>query len=198
MLNARPSWGHGWVFSDADTTARWWTAPSSRTSRRQEEGKAWTETDLLITSGTLINLNNFERIGKFREDFFIDHVDHDYSLRAQRMGFTIARTTGQLMVHRLGALRFRRPWQALGTKKMLNYYSPLRRYYQLRNFLALARGYEAEVPSSIAALRRSLHREISRSLKYETGPFRILISLFMALRDNRRRVSGKYKGGISL
>ena len=169
-----------------------------RHKQRQEEGKAWTATDLLITSGTLINLDNFKRIGDFREEFFIDHVDHDYSLRAQRMGFTIARSNARLMVHRLGALRYRRPWQALGAKKMLNYYAPLRRYYQLRNFLALARSYEAEFPSSIASLRRSLHREIGRSLRYETGPCRILISLFMALRDNRRRVSGKYKGGILL
>jgi len=160
--------------------------------------QSWYVTDLVITSGTLISWRNFQDIGAFREDFFIDHVDHDYSLRAQRMGFAVTRTTFPLMVHRMGAQRVRRRWRALGAKKMLNYYSPLRRYYQVRNFHALAISYEDEFPASIAQLRDWLRRELSRSLRYETGLIRILIAVFLARRDSRRGVSGKYKGGFAL
>jgi len=161
-------------------------------------GQSWFVTDLVITSGTLISWRNFQEIGAFREDFFIDHVDHDYSLRAQRLGFAVTRTSAPLMVHRMGAQRVRRRWRALGAKKMLNYYSPLRRYYQMRNLLALARSYEDEFPASIAQLRDWMRRELSRSLRYETGLFRILIAVFLARRDDRRGVTGKYKGGFAL
>ena len=155
-------------------------------------GNGWQETELMITSGTLISDDSFEAIGDFREDFFIDHVDHDYCLRARRLGYTLVLTSSPLMVHRLGALRFRRPWQALGNRKLLNYYSPLRRYYQVRNLLVLAREYEKEFPANIAALRRGSKREISRALKYEGHFFTILRYVFLARRDSRRGLLGKF------
>ncbi len=161
-------------------------------------GKRWLATDMVITSGTIIGLESFEAIGPFREDLFIDHVDHEYCLRAQRKGFIVARTVWPLMVHWLGLLCNRRSWLAFGGSKMVSMYSPLRRYYQIRNLIMLTREYEKEFPASIDLLRKWTRREATRALKYEGCFFRNLMSILLAMRHGRRGVTGKYNGSIAL
>ena len=41
------------------------------------------------TSGNLVDLSKFQKIGGYREDFFIDYVDHDFCLRLNKMGFKV-------------------------------------------------------------------------------------------------------------
>lgn len=162
------------------------------------QGKQWSTGNLILTSGTLIHWQNFRAIGLFREDFFIDHVDHEYQLRAMRGGFVVARTTLPLMVHRLGMMHNRRSLLSLGKRKLVSYYSPLRRYYQIRNFIALAREYEREFPEIIGFIRKSLQSETLRALKYEGRFFRNLLSILLALRDSQRGVTGKYNDSLAI
>jgi rhamnosyltransferase len=161
-------------------------------------GKQWTTEELIVTSGTLLSLQNFKAIGPFREDFFIDHVDHEYQLRAMHRGFAVARTALPLTVHRLGMLCKRRPLLACGQKKTLSFYPPLRRYYQIRNYNVLAREYKNEFPGIIGYIRRSIRRETLRALKYEGCFCRNLSSVLLALRDSRHGITGKYNGRIAL
>jgi rhamnosyltransferase len=44
---------------------------------------SWSEERFVITSGSLLNLCAFQETGPFREEFFIDWVDCEYSLRAR-------------------------------------------------------------------------------------------------------------------
>jgi rhamnosyltransferase len=162
------------------------------------QDKPWSTGSLVLTSGTLIHWQNFQALGPFREDFFIDHVDHEYQLRALRRGLVVARTARPVVIHRLGLQHKRRAWLALGQKKMSGHYSPLRRYYQIRNFAALAREYENEFPEIIGFIRKSIKRETFRALKYEGGRGKNLVSIWLALRDGRRGVTGKYNGRIAL
>jgi rhamnosyltransferase len=162
------------------------------------QGKPWSTGKLILTSGTLINWQNFMAIGPFREDFFIDHVDHEYQLRAMRQGFVVARTALPLMIQRLGMQHKRRPLLAFGQKKTLSYYPPLRRYYQIRNFIVLSREYKNEFPETIEFIRKSIQRETLRALKYESGRSKNLISILLALRHGRRGVTGKYHGSLGL
>jgi rhamnosyltransferase len=161
-------------------------------------GKEWATGELIVTSGTLINWQNFTAIGPFREDFFIDHVDHDYQLRALHRGFVVARTALPLTIHRLGLLCNRRPLLALCQKKRLSHYSPLRRYYQIRNFTVLAREYGNEFPALIEFIRKSLRRETLRALKYENRLCKNLFSILLARRHSRRGITGKYHGRLAL
>ena len=43
------------------------------------------EKDYLITAGCLLSIEAFNKVGRFREDFFIDNVDLEYSLRLKKM-----------------------------------------------------------------------------------------------------------------
>lgn len=83
------------------------------------------------TSGSLIALADFERIGPFRADFFIDGIDIEWSFRASHAGYSCWVDTSCPMPHTVGAgvigierLGWRMPQQ-----------KPFRMYCVLRNTL---------------------------------------------------------------
>ena len=92
----------------------------------------------VITSGSLLSLEAYRCAGPFREDFFIDSVDHEYCLRLRSCLFEVAISCTPLLNHALGnQVRYRVPFFRLA----VSHHSPLRRYYMTRNRLALARAY---------------------------------------------------------
>lgn len=90
----------------------------------------------LITSGTLIPASAWAAVGAMREDFFIDHVDIEWSHRARAAGYKLYGTVYALMVHRMGDAQLR-VWY-FGWRRE-SAYSPLRVYYRMRNFVALCK-----------------------------------------------------------
>jgi len=90
----------------------------------------------LITSGTLIAVPVLRELGPMREDFFIDHVDIEWSHRARAAGYALFGVGAAVMFHSMGdhALRV---WY-LGWRRE-SAYSPVRVYYRVRNFVALCR-----------------------------------------------------------
>jgi len=87
----------------------------------------------LITSGTFMPAEFARGIGGFREDYFIDSVDHEFCLRARRYGAAILMTAQPYMRHRMGVAGV-----GIGRTFSLQH-SPLRRYYIVRNTLATVR-----------------------------------------------------------
>jgi rhamnosyltransferase len=61
-----------------------------------------TERDAVITSGMLVRRSVLEKVGDFREEFFVDHVDNDFCLRARRAGFRIVQDSELRLAHSLG------------------------------------------------------------------------------------------------
>jgi rhamnosyltransferase len=90
----------------------------------------------LITSGTLISALSWAAAGPMREDFFIDHVDIEWSHRARAEGLKLFGTWHATMAHRMGDDQLR-VWY-FGWRRE-SAYSPLRVYYRTRNFIALCR-----------------------------------------------------------
>ncbi|MGD9687832.1 MAG: glycosyltransferase family 2 protein [Desulfobacter sp.] len=90
------------------------------------------QTTLLITSGMLLNLSAWQQIGRFRDDYFIDHVDTEWCLRAHRLGFKLYVDSGTIMEHELSDEPPKRVFGRLVLK-----YAPIRRYYTFRNSVAL-------------------------------------------------------------
>jgi len=88
---------------------------------------------IVITSGNLLNLKLYKQIGKFEEKLFIDQVDHDYNLRALLKKYKIIKLKNILINHSLGKQVF--------VNKKLFIHSPIRIYYQTRNFLYMLSKY---------------------------------------------------------
>lgn len=103
----------------------------------EQGSQNWLEQKTVITSGCLINTAIAEKVGGFREDYFIDQVDHEFCLRLRSDGYGIAITRQPIMAHSVGEADGPR-LPLLGT---LPGQSPLRKYYVARNSLVTAALY---------------------------------------------------------
>jgi len=87
--------------------------------------------DYLISSGSLVPMSVFNKIGGMREDLFIDYVDIEWGLRARHHGFQSYGVCSACMQHSLG----NQPIKFVG--KNIPLHSPLRHYYLFRNAVLL-------------------------------------------------------------
>lgn len=55
-----------------------------------------------ITSGNMVNIEIYNKIGNYNEDYFIDCVDFDFSLRVRKAGFKIFKDPNAFLYHELG------------------------------------------------------------------------------------------------
>lgn len=91
---------------------------------------------MLITSGSMIELEEWAELGGYVESFFIDYVDVDYCLRAIRAGRSIAVSAGARLRHHLGA---RQAGRLLGKDFRPTHHAAIRHYFIARNRIAVWR-----------------------------------------------------------
>jgi len=142
----------------------------------------------VITSGSLLNLAAWGDVGPFREDFFIDEVDHEYALRMRRKGWLVKVTRRVLMDHALGSPRRH---NLGGWQPVLSHHSALRRYYMVRNRMLLAREHLDFDPRFVwGQLGRSL-RETASVLLFEPEKAAKLRAMAKGLVDGLRGRAGR-------
>jgi rhamnosyltransferase len=98
---------------------------------------------MVITSGSLINLSILEKLGGFRDEFFIDYVDTEYCLRAKKAGFKILVSAKAILNHQLGEKREKK---LFGIIFKPTFHSALRLYYISRNRISMFREYALIFP----------------------------------------------------
>lgn len=98
---------------------------------------------LVITSGTLTSIKAFNKVGSFRDDFFIDYVDFEYSLRVRKAGYRILVSCQAKLLHQLGSKKQKKLFNLLVSP---TYHSELRRYFQFRNHIEMLRLYGWSFP----------------------------------------------------
>lgn len=104
----------------------------------------WSERRAVITSGSLVSLSAYRTLGPFRDEYFIDCVDHEYCLRARSKGFEIIATRKPLMVHGIGRPTVHRlPWRTIEVSN----HAKIRRYYMIRNHIDMAKKYVLREPA---------------------------------------------------
>lgn len=92
----------------------------------------YVETDFLISSGMLVRVSVFDRVGKPDESLFIDNVDLEWCFRASRLGFGLYGVCGARLMHSLGDNVIR-----VGNLATVYRHSPARQYYMMRNRVIL-------------------------------------------------------------
>ena len=104
------------------------------------------EVGTTISSGSLINLQCYQRVGPFLDPLFVDYVDFEYCLRLRKHGYRILRAGQAILYHKLGDMVSR---NVLGVKVGVTHHSPLRIYYRTRNRLFVARKYFFKYPGFV-------------------------------------------------
>ncbi len=141
----------------------------------------------LISSGSLIPTPALRAIGGMRANYFIDHVDTEWCLRARRAGYRLLQVPGARLEHRLGEamhrIWFLRAWDVA-------YHVPLRDYYLFRNTVLMLR--DSAAPPRLAAsqvvrlMRFALYYLFMGDLRW-----RRLRSMTLGLAHGLRRISGR-------
>lgn len=100
---------------------------------------------ILVTSGSMVELATWRRLGGFDAGLFIDYIDIDYCLRVVRAGYKVAVAGGKAAVlhHRLGARR-KRVFAGRDFRPM--HHAPFRHYFMARNRVHMWRRHAWAVP----------------------------------------------------
>jgi rhamnosyltransferase len=106
-----------------------------------------------MTSGALMPVWIFDRIGWFASEYFVDLVDWEYSFRIRTAGFLIAESRAAKLLHSPG-----NPAEVniLGRPFPYSRHSPVRRYYISRNCVAFYRQYLSSFPEWVL---RAMYRQ---------------------------------------
>lgn len=138
----------------------------------------------LITSGALLNLKHFNRIGAFDENLFIDSVDFDYSIRARLQGLQLIRFDNIFLQHNLGTPVHRSSIKsAFLKKKTKRVHNPVRCYYMYRNMLYLSKKLKQVAPVDVADLRSTVTGNLKANFFYGRFAVPMLRYLWKAHKD---------------
>jgi len=144
----------------------------------------------IITSGSIINLSAYKKIGGFDENLFIDFVDTEYCFRSIQKGYQIIKFPGIFMHHSLGKISAERSIKNL-KKTNRSFHSSLRLYYMLRNFLYLNARYKSDFKEELARNKKDLFHRIKNKLIYKSRRIETLRYLLKAWRDFKNNNLGK-------
>ena len=137
--------------------------------------------DVLISSGSFINLPIYAQTPGFDEAYFIDKVDDDYCLRAKAHGYHVIQFMDCLMVHKIGNHK-----KIFG--KIVEQHSPLRMYYIVRNTMYLNRKYHIH---SVAGSLYWLLDRVRHVLLYDDDKVAKVYMMLLGVLDYFRSVRGK-------
>jgi rhamnosyltransferase len=146
-----------------------------------------------MTSGNLLNLQVYQQVGPFRDDFFIDLVDVEYCLRLARHGYLVIQANRALLRHGLGDItRIRFMNRQLRSAN----HSALRRYYMTRNRFHVWRSYGdlAAAQETIAQDKACFRGEIRNILLMERDKLAKLAMMVRGYLDFRKNRFGRYGG----
>jgi len=143
----------------------------------------------VMTSGNLVNLPAYQKVGGFREDYFIDYVDHEYCLRLRKNGFKILVVTSSILEHNLGTIRV---YDFFGKKVEVTNHSSLRRYYITRNRLDVFRRYVTIYPSFCLKDFKSFIVEWIKILLFEKEKWEKQKFIIKGIKDFLSGDFGKY------
>ena len=91
------------------------------------------------TSGNLVKLDIFKNVGYFKEELFIDSVDHDFCMRVKEAGKKMIKVKNAKLLHNLGNMKV---YNIFGIKINCSNHSALRRYYVTRNRCYMRKRYK--------------------------------------------------------
>lgn len=138
------------------------------------------EVDLLMTSGSVLNLDAYRKCGRFEEDLFIDHVDHEYCLRLQRAGFRTLQCSNIVLDHAQGEVRHA---AVFGRTVSFIDHKPFRFYYFVRNGLYVGAKFFWYRPQFFRWVLLQIIRRLIKALLFQDQKWLRLRMFYWGLMD---------------
>jgi rhamnosyltransferase len=108
----------------------------------------------VMTSGSFIPVSIFDSCGGFREEFFIDQVDHEFAFRVRECGFIVVVSEESFLIHTPGSPR---EHSFLGVMRFkATHHNAMRRYYMTRNGIVMVRRYWKSHPVWCRSVAKAL------------------------------------------
>lgn len=143
-----------------------------------------------MTSASLTRVEAWEKVGGFKEEYFIDFVDNEFCMRLKIHGYKVMRVNGCVIHHRLGVVKH---VKFLGLFKInIVVHAPWRFYYIVRNYKLFIDEYKAILP--VTKERIKLMCIISKAILVNDKRKDTSKYIYYGLKDARRRVYGKMEG----
>lgn len=142
----------------------------------------------VMTSGNLLNLEIYEKIGGFKSWLFIDGVDIEYCLNLNINGFKVLRLNNVLMDHNLGDATCHK---FLGREIICSNHNAIRRYYMVRNNLYIRDMYGSIYPDYCKFLIDVQKGQLKRVAFFEKNKIKKLKLMFKGYRNYKKGIKGK-------
>ena len=143
----------------------------------------------VMTSGNLVNLDVYQKVGGYNEDYFIDGIDIEYGLRLKKSGYRIVRLNDIEIDHDLGDIEYHK---FLGKTYLCTNHNYLRQYYIARNYRYIRRDYY-DVDPEYCEILTHLKLRIFRIVMFEKDKYRKIRNLFRGVKDYKKGIIGKYR-----
>jgi rhamnosyltransferase len=154
---------------------------------RAEDGGPMTS----MTSGALMPMWIFDKIGLFSAEYFIDQVDTEYCFRIRAAGYLVADSRDAVLLHATG---FPERRHFLFFSFEPTHHSALRRYYLSRNRIAVYKRYFRVFPGMISRTMYYASRETLKCLVAERERPRKLRNFLLGTWDGIIGRMGKREG----
>lgn len=145
------------------------------TEKRHEE-VPW-----VITSASLTNLSVWKTLDGFDEWLFIDGVDYDYGIRANKNGYKVIRSYETELLHELGNLKC---VNVLGKVLYVTNHSAFRKYYMTRNTIYLRDKLKQGQPV------RTIAKYVIKVIMFEDNKMEKMASIVHGVSDGLKKIRG--------
>lgn len=150
---------------------------------------------IVITSGNMLRLQYFNKIGRYNDELFIDMVDYDLSLKVELHNLKTFMLINHYIIHNIGEI-FKRKNILTGKIKEKIEHNPQRVYYMTRNRLIMSRIYSKKFPKEFNLLKSInilfIH-DVTKILLYEGEKRKKIYAKVVAFFHFLFHKSGEYK-----
>ena len=142
----------------------------------------------VMTSGNIINLDIYDKIGGFKDFLFIDGIDLEYCMNLHKSGYKILRVNDLEIDHNLGDLCYK---NFFGRPYYCSNHTAIRRYYIMRNYQYIYDMYKDYDLKFCKELAHQRHNIIGVIL-FEKDKIKKLKMYYRGYRDYKKGIKGKY------
>ena len=157
-------------------------------SKEEDRGQNFSKIKTTMTSGNLVKIDTFRKVGLFEDSFFIDYVDHEFCLRVRSKGLLIIESPKSLLFHELGSSATHR---FMNTDIITTGHSATRRYYKYRNMIITCKKYYWFDPLLVIKYFKSLIFEPLKIIFLEDEKLLKLKYIYTGIIDGIKSIQGE-------